>query len=241
MQDLSYLTSILLLCSCFTAIYGSLIITYLILRRRARRAAAGLPIIQIPWWKVFCSRVWATLVAGAISWTLYNGILFTILISSLSKICPSLITQDQCEQVAQEWQLLLYVWIPGEALVAILALRWVMFLEANRPASAPERSYPWTLLACSHGMLVSAWLMCVPLLYPRELFKSTGTKHWTHVSTTFAWTAVLEHIIGTTVWIVALIKYHYVRRRRLFRRGAPDGAQWPGTQHGDIPLQDMHP
>ena len=230
------LTAILLAYGGLLVGYGSPLITYLILRRKARKESAGRPIIHIQWWKSFCWFLSAAFFMGAALWTVTIAQLFANLVLSLDEICPSLIAQDECYSAALDWQELCVV--VGEVAFTALFITVCTILREVKRTSLPEYSYTLPILTSSHCLLVVSWLLCTPLTYPLRLFSLSGTDRWKSVSLSFALVAVLTYIVGTTLWIIALIKVFYAWRRTSRDRTSA-GAQWPGGPETDIVLQDV--
>ena len=219
--------------------YGSPLIAYLFLRRKARRTSAGRPIIQIQWWNSVCGFLCAGLLAGAIAWIIAIATLFAGLSYSLDDICPSLITQDECSRAKLHWDNICAGLIECGC-AAIVFIMWMAHAAAKWTDSSPERTFPLILLTCSHCLFVASWLSCAPLNYSLEVFSIIGTKYWTAVSSAFAFLAILAYILGTTLWMLASISVFYAWRRRR-RNRAPAQAPWPGEFERDLVLLEMYP
>lgn len=232
MQDLAAILLAYLLIG-----YGSSLATYLILRRTAHRDSAGRPIIQIPSWKISCWLLTVGLFSGATEWIIAIASLFADLVSSLNETCPLLIRQDECRRAALDWQTTC-VWLVEGACAAFCIIIATTHAEAKRTESPPERAYPLVLLTCSHCLLVASWLLCTPLTYRLKLFSLVGPKHWTTVSSAFAFAAIMAYIFGTALGVIALIRVVYAWRRRA-RDRTPAGAQWSGDLESDVVLQDV--
>lgn len=234
MQDL---TAILLGYGGLLIGYGSPLIAYFTLRKKAQRNFPGRPIVQIPWWKLFCWFLSSRLFLGASMWTVATASLFANLVSSLDETCPFLITPDECRRAAHVWQLFC-VGLVEFALAAVTIIAYTTYAEANRTASPPERAYPLMVLTCSHCLLVVSWLLCTPLTYPLNFFSFVGTKRWTSASSAFAFVAIVAYIFGTALWIIALIRVFCAWWRRSMSR-IPAGDQWPGEPERDFVLQEV--
>lgn len=215
-------TAILLGYGSLLAGYGFLILTYLVVRRKAQRDSAGRPIVEIQGWKSFSSFLCAGLLLGANSWTITLAYVFANLVPSLDETCRSLITQTECRRAVWNWQLIC-VAVGVFAVAAFVVIVRETKVEAERTASPPERSYPPMLLACSHCLFVVSWLLCTPLTYPLKVFNLVGRNHWAVVSTVFAFCAITAYISGTAQWIIALVRIFYAWRRRS-RNGTLAGA-----------------
>ena len=217
--------------------YGSPLITYFILRRKALRSAAGRPTIQLPWWKSVCKFLSIGLFTGAIVWIVTIAVLFANLVSSMNEICPSLVTPDECSRATLQWQATCIGLIEC-ACAAISIILWTVYAESNRTESPPERAYPLVLITISHCLLVASWDMCTPLIFSLKAFGIIGTKYWIAVSSTFVFISILAYIIGTTLWIIALIRVFCAWRCRS-RSETPAEEQWPGESERDVVLQEI--
>ena len=217
--------------------YGSPLITYLVLHRKAQRSAAGRPTIQLPWWKSVSKFLSIGLFTGAIVWIVTIAVLFGDLVFFMNETCPSLVTPDECSRATLDWQATCIGLIEC-ACAAISIILWTAYAESNRMEANPERAYPLVLLTISHGLLVASWDMCTPLIYSLKAFGIIGTKYWIAVSSTFAFISILAYIVGTTLWIIALIRVFYAWRRRS-RSEMPAEEQWPGESDRDVILQEI--
>lgn len=235
MQDL---TAILLGYGGLLVGYGSPLLAYLILRRKAQRNSAGRPIMQIESWRSFCDVLSVGLFLGAMLWVVCIADLFADLVLSLRDICPSLVTPDECSRAALNWQTTC-VGLAEAACTALIIILCTIYAEAKSTTEPPpERLYQLVLLTWSHSLLVVSWLLCSPLTYPLKPFGLIGATHWTSVSSVFAFSAILTYIVGAALWIIALVKLFYAKRR-MSRNGNPTGAQWPGGSERDVMLQDV--
>lgn len=219
--------------------YSSLLLGFLILRRKARRTFTRQPVRQIEWWKQVCGFLCAGLHVGAIAWISAIADLFAGLGSSLDELCPSLISQAECIRATLRWQNI------SKGLVecgcaAIVIIAWITRCAANWAVSNSDHFYPIFLLASSHCLLVASWLFCAPLKYPLKLFILIGEQYWISVSSTFAFLAILVYIIGTSLWILASISVFYAWRCRP-RDRTPAGERLPEELERDLIRLDMYP
>ncbi|CAF9942251.1 MAG: hypothetical protein ALECFALPRED_009631 [Alectoria fallacina] len=192
------LTTILLAYGGLLVGYGSPLVTYLILRSKAQKAAAGRPIIQMPWWKVFCCFLPTGLFIAGGLWAVAIALSYPDLVSSFDELCPSLIMQDQCGRAALNWQAAC-VGLGEGAVAAFVFIVGATHTEVKRTATTPERFYPLVILTCSHCLLVVSWLLCTPLATPLKIFNLVGSKNWTSVSSAFAFFAMTAYIFGTAL------------------------------------------
>ena len=233
MQDLS---AILLGYEALFVGYGASLLTYFILRRKAKRNSGGQSIIQIKWWRYLCYSLYTGLFSGAIIWSVLIAILFADLVSLLDQICPALITPDACRYATLNWRMICIA-LGEVAAAAFILIVYTTLMEAKRTVSTPERSYPLAILTSSHFLLVVSWLLCTPLTYPLKLFSLTGTKSWTRASFAFAALAVSAYSFGTALWIIALLRVFYTCRHRS-RNRSPDRAQWFGGTEAHVAQQE---
>lgn len=219
--------------------YVSLVLGFLILRRKARRTFSRQPVRQIPWWKRVCWYLCAGLVAGAIAWIGANADLFAGLVSSLDEICPSLVPQAECDRATDLWQDMCIALMECAGVIIVI-IAWIARGAANWTQPNSDHFYPIFLLASSHCLLVASWLLCIPLMYPLQVFGIIGKRHWIDVSSMFAFFAVLGYMIGTALWILALISILYAWRSRP-RNRTPAGEQWPGGLERELIRLEQYP
>ncbi len=214
-----------------------LLITYLILRRKAQRDSAGRWIFEIEWWQHVCRVLFSGLHVGAIIWISAITAMFANLIDSWDETCPSIITQDACSRAAFNWQTSC-TGIVEFACAVLFVIVFVTYAEAKSPDTTPEHVFAIAILTWSHAMFLLSWFLCMPLAFPRLLFRLTGTRYWVAMSSNSAVVAITAFIVGVTLWIIACIRFSYALRHQA-RERASEGAHWPGTSDRDVPLQDV--
>ena len=204
MQDL---TATLLAHGALLLGYGSLTLAYFLLRKKARNTFPTRPILQLTWWKVVSISLCEALLAGGLAWIIGMAHLFARLTSSMSRICTSHMSHRECADAASRWDnltiLLFYI-----SCLTMGAILTVARGELYRTDTSPEGRYPLVLLSCSHGFLVTSWLLCTPLKHSLELFGLVGQEQWVTASLFIALFAILAYIIGISLWIIAATRVH---------------------------------
>ena len=242
MQELS---AILLGFGALLVGYGASLLTYFILRGRAKRDSGGQPINQIEWWRYLCCSLYTGLLSGAIIWSVCIAILFANLVPFLGQVCPALITLDECHYATLNWKMICIA-LGEVAVAACILILYMTMMEVRRTVSTPERSYPLAVLTWSHSLFVVSWLLCTALTYPLRLLSLTGTHSWIQVSYAFGAFAVSAYTFGTALWIVALLRVCYMCRDRS-RNRTPDRAQRFGetgthaAQQEDYEMETLDP
>lgn len=221
------------------SLYVSLLIGFLVLRRKARRTFSDRPTRHIEWWKRVCGCLCALLLAGAIPWIGVNAALFARLVSSLDEICPSLLSQDKCDLATAHWQSLCILLSEGVC-AAILIIAWFTRAAAKYTEPNSDHFYPLSILTASHCQFVTSWILCAPLIYPLEFFNTIGKRHWVGMSLSLAFFAVLQYIFGTTLCILASIRIYYAWRSRPRDRTPQDRTPQDETPQDRTP-QDRTP
>lgn len=216
--------------------YGTSLLTYFILRRKAKRNSGGQPIVQIELWRHLCCFLYTGLCSGAIAWIVCIAILFADLVRFLDQICPALITPDECRYATLNWRMICIA-LGEVAAAAFILIVYMTLVEAKRTVSTPERCYPLAILTWSHSLLVVSWFLCTPLTYPLKLFSLTGSNSWICVSYAFAALAISAYTFGTALWIIAWLRMFYTCQHNS-RNRTPDRAQWFGGTEAHVAQQE---
>lgn len=235
MQDL---TITLLVLGALLLGYGSSILAYILLRKKARKTVPVSPILILSWWKSVVQYLCAALLAGAVGWLIGLAHLFARLTSAMNGICTTHLAPEDCSLAALEWQKCAVVLTSCGILDMILILMDT-YAESKRTRAPPERSYPLALLAWSHGLLVTSWILCMPLKHSLRVFGLVGTGYWIPASLIIAPTAIVAYMTGIGLWLVAAVRVFFAWWRKEVVRSS--GGERGINRGRDIELQDMNP
>ena len=218
--------------------YGSFILAYVLLRKKARKTVPDLPIRILPWWMTVVQCVCAALLAGAIGWLIGLAHLFARLTSAMNGICTTHFSPEDCSRAALDWQKCAFVLISCGVLEMVLIL-YLTYEESRRTHAPPERAYPLALLGWSHGLLVASWILCTPFKHPLRVFGVVGAESWITASMMVAPFAIMTYLTGISLWLFAVVRVFFAWQRKEIGRSS--GGQRGINRGRDIELQDMDP
>ena len=217
--------------------HGVFIIGYFLLRKKARELSPDRSILLLGWWKSVLRFLCVVLLGGALAWTISNAVDFARLTSNMKTICLTHLTDEACARAIPQWKSLCSTSIEVSVL-ALFILLVSIYGEAKMTEAPPERAYPLAHLTWSYGMLLTSWMLETPLKYSLKAFSLQGTDQWTHSVYTFALVAILAYVLGSTLWITAVMRVFFAWLRKRIVRSPGEERRDRGR---DFVLQDMYP
>ena len=218
--------------------YGSSILTYILLRKKALKTVPDLPILILSWWMTVVQFLCFALLAVAIAWLIGLAHLFARLTSLMNGICITHFAPEDCDFAALDWQKCVMV-LTSAGVVDMILILWFTHKESKVTHAPPERTYPIAVLTWSHGMLVTSWILCTPLMHPLRVFGAVGPDSWIVTSMMIAPFAILAYVTGISLWLAAVVRVFFAWQRTEIGRSS--GGQRGVNRGRDFELQDMDP